>query len=70
MYSENVLGIGALNEGEALANLLDALSIAEESARQLALYTNQTHWMLAANKFGGIRHTCAKLAAQSLSHSQ
>ena len=50
MYSENVLGIGALNEGEALANLLDALSIAEEAARQLALYTNQPHWMLAANQ--------------------
>ncbi len=70
MYSENVLGIGALNEGEALANLLDALSIAENAARQLALYTNQPHWMLAANQFGGIRHTCAKLAAQGISHSQ
>ena len=66
MYSENVLGLPALNEGEALANLLDALSVAENAARQLALYTEQPHWMLAANQFGGIRHTCSVLAARGI----
>lgn len=66
MYSENVLGISALSEREALANLLDALEIAEGAARQLALYTNRPNWILAANQFGATRDTCSRLAVSKL----
>lgn len=65
MY-DNPLGLAALTEREALANLLDSLEVAEQAARQLALYTDQPAWLLVGSNFGAMRQRCAALALQSL----
>ena len=61
----NVLGVGALNDREALANLLDALSIAEESARVIALARDETGWILVAGKFGDLRRLCSQMGQRT-----
>jgi len=61
----NVLGLEAHNEREALANLLDALSIAENAARQMALATDVALWVSVAAKFGETRELCIALAGRS-----
>jgi hypothetical protein len=60
------LGLAALTEREALANLLDALSIAEEASRQLALYTDDPSWILIGSNFGTMRNTCSAFARRSV----
>jgi hypothetical protein len=65
MY-DNPLGLAALTEREALANLLDSLEVAEQAARQLAFYTDQSAWMLIGSNFGRMRAQCAALATRSL----
>ena len=65
MY-DNPLGLAALTEREALANLLDSLEVAEQAARQLALYTEQPYWLIVGSNFGQMRAQCAALAARSL----
>jgi len=63
MYApDSPLGLPALNEREALANLLDSLEVAEQAARQLALHTDRPQWMLVASNFGQMRTRCAALA--------
>jgi len=70
MYSpDSPLGLPALTEREALANLLDSLEVAEQAARQLALYTDQSAWMLVGSNFGQMRAQCAALAQRSLRSS-
>jgi len=67
MYSpDSPLGLPALNEREALANLLDSLEVAEQAARQLALYTDQKAWMIIGSNFGEMRARCAALAYRAL----
>jgi len=67
MYSpDSPLGLPALNEREALANLLDSLEVAEQAARQLALYTDQKAWMIIGSNFGEMRARCAALAQRAL----
>lgn len=61
----NVLGLEAHTEREALANLLDALSIAENAARQMALSTEERRWVVIAGNFGQIRQVCVALAGRS-----
>jgi hypothetical protein len=65
MYS-NPLGLPSLNEREALANLLDALEIAEQASRQMAFYTDQPSWILIGSNFGEMRQQCASLAQRTL----
>lgn len=65
-YHENVLGVPALNKREALANLLDALAIAVNTSRQLALYTDRSEWILVSQKFGDLREVCSKMAQAGL----
>jgi hypothetical protein len=60
----NVLGLEAHSEREALANLLDALSIAENAARQMALATEVPHWIIVAGKFREARSMCVALAGR------
>ena len=62
----NVLGVAALDDREALANLLDALSIAENAARQMALYTEQAGWVLVSGKLGEMRSLCSSLGQRTL----
>ena len=66
MYSDLLrggpLGLAALTEGEALANLLDALAVAENAARQLALYTDQPSWLVVCKNFGDLRDACSAMA--------
>ena len=67
MYSpDSPLGLAALTEREALANLLDSLEVAEQASRQLALYTDRREWMLIGSNFGRMRAQCAALATRSL----
>ena len=67
MYSpDSPLGLPGLTEREALANLLDSLEVAEQAARQLALYTDRREWMLIGSNFGQMRAQCAALAQRSL----
>ena len=56
------LGLAALNERDALANLLDALEVAEQAARQLAVYMERKEWIVVSNNFGAMRHTCSQMA--------
>ena len=65
MY-DNPLGLAALTEREALANLLDALEVAEQAARQMALYTEQPVWLAVGSNFGQMRERCAAIARKSL----
>jgi hypothetical protein len=65
----NVLGIPALDDREALANLLDALDIAENAARQMALYRDQPAWILVANALGTTRSRCSQLGQRSFGAS-
>ena len=62
----NVLGMEVHSEREALANLLDALDIAENAARQLALATDNAHWVIVAGKLGETRSTLSKMAQRTL----
>jgi len=67
MYApDSPLGLPALNEREALANLLDSLEVAEQAARQLALHTERREWMLIGSNFGKMRAHCAALAQKAL----
>jgi len=67
MYSpDSPLGLAALTEREALANLLDSLEVAEQASRQLALYTDRREWMLVGANFGEMRVRCAALARKAL----
>jgi hypothetical protein len=67
VYSpDSPLGLPALNEREALANLLDSLEVAEQAARQLAFHTDRREWMVIGSNFGQMRSHCAALAQQSL----
>jgi len=67
MYStESPLGLPALNEREALANLLDSLEVAEQAARQLALHTDRKEWMIIGANFGQMRSHCASLALKAM----
>ena len=67
MYSpDSPLGLPALNEREALANLLDSLEVAEQAARQLAFHTERREWMIVGSNFGQMRAQCAALARRSL----
>jgi len=61
----NVLGLEAHTEREALANLLDALTIAENAARQMALTTEVAAWVLVAGKFHDLRQLCVAMAGRS-----
>ena len=67
MYApDSPLGLSALTEREALANLLDSLEVAEQAARQLALYTERREWMIIGSNFGEMRTRCAALARRVL----
>ena len=66
MLGTNVLGLEVHNEREALANMLDALDIAENAARQLALYTDNAHWIIVAAKLGDTRAALSAMAQRSL----
>jgi hypothetical protein len=46
MRPDRVLGQARLNEHEAFRNFLEALKVAESSARQLALLRNQQAWLM------------------------
>lgn len=46
MQPDRVLGQARLNEREAFRNFLEALKVAESSARQLALLRDQHAWLL------------------------
>lgn len=61
MYA-NPLGLSALNEREALTNLLDSLEIAEQAALQMAYYTEREAWIRISHNFGAMRDNCSKLA--------
>lgn len=65
MY-DNPLGLAALTEREALANLLDSLEVAEQASRQLALYTDQPVWLTVGSNFGQMRAQCVALARRGL----
>jgi hypothetical protein len=62
----NPLGLAALNDREALANLLDALEVAEEAARQLAYYTERNAWILVSKSFGDMRERCSQFAQRTI----
>jgi len=63
MYApDSPLGLPALTEREALANLLDSLEVAEQAARQLALHTDRKEWMIIGSNFGQMRAQCAAMA--------
>lgn len=62
----NVLGLEVHSEREALANMLDAMSIAENSARQMAIYSDQPQWILVAEKFNGLRQLCSLMGQSSV----
>jgi len=67
MYSpDSPLGLPALNEREALANLLDSLEVAEQAARQLAFHTERKEWMIIGANFGQMRSHCTALAQKAL----
>lgn len=66
---ESIFGLPALDDRHALANLLEALRIAESAAHQLALYTENQRWLLVRHNFGALRETCVALARTSLARS-
>lgn len=65
---------GRLDEHEAYTNLIEALKIAEASARQLGYMargivgheSKATGWLIAANQFGSLRDKCTALAVRKL----
>lgn len=61
----NVLGLEVHSEREALANLLDALDIAENAARQLALITERQQWILLAKTLGDTRQLSSTFGQRS-----
>jgi hypothetical protein len=61
----NVLGLEVHSEKEALANLLDALDIAENAARQMAITTDQPRWMIIASTLGESRRLCSQFGQRS-----
>lgn len=63
---ENILGRSALNEREAFANLIDALKIAEDTCRQLALHTDRKEWLAVGYLLGGVRYQTTVLVTSSL----
>ena len=66
MYSpDSPLGLPALNEREALANLLDSLEVAEQAARQMALYRDEPAWVLVSGKFHDLRQLCSQMGQRT-----
>lgn len=63
---DSVLGLPALDDREALRNLLEAVKIAESAARQLAFYTGNRRWVLVSHNFGTIRQVCHQVAQETL----
>lgn len=61
----NVLGLEVHSEREALSNILDSLSIAENAARQMAMYCDRPQWMLVAQKLGDMRQLCSTFGQAS-----
>lgn len=63
---DGILGHGILNEKYAFSNLIDALKVAAESARQLAYLKEQREWFLVQNGLDTIRERCIELAVRKL----
>lgn len=64
---ENVLGIPAYTDQEALANFIDAVRVAESACKQMALYTSDHRWILVEEKLSLVRENGIKMAQQGLS---
>lgn len=62
----NVLGLPALDEREALRNLIDALRIAEDAAKQLAFYRQQVEWIQIHHLLGRAKSVVTNLAVAKL----
>jgi hypothetical protein len=60
-----ILGRERLNEREAFTNLLEALRVAETSAKQLAYLRNQKAWLQVEFSLGSVRKLSTKLAQAS-----
>jgi hypothetical protein len=58
----NVLGIQRLDDREALRNLVEALKIAEEAAKQLALTRDQPQWIKVSAALAGVRDRAIEMA--------
>jgi hypothetical protein len=61
----NVLGREVHSEKEALADLLDALDVAENAARQIALLRDQPRWMIMAGTLGQTRQVCSLMGQRT-----
>lgn len=57
---------GALNEAEAFTNLIEALKVAETSAKQLAYWREQREWLLVEGRLGDMREMVTALATRRL----
>ena len=62
MKPDRVLGQASLSSLEALRNFVEALKVAESSARQLALVRDQAQWLLVAARLEEIRALALALA--------
>ena len=61
-----LLGQPTLRERDAFRNLIEALRVAETSARQLAYVRQQPQWFLVQNGIEAVRDTVTKLAQRPL----
>jgi hypothetical protein len=62
MSIERILGQDSLSSVGALGNFVEALKVAETSARQLALVREQGQWLLVAARLEEIRGLALALA--------
>lgn len=65
LASSPILG-RPLNEPEAFRNLIEALRVAEESARQLAFMREQKDWLLVEHQLATVRKVATRLATRAL----
>lgn len=65
---QNALEVPALDDKEALRNLVEALRIAESAARQMAFYTGDKRWVLVSHNAGVMAQTAAALGQQAFRH--
>ena len=64
---DNVFGIPAHDDHEALANLIEGLKVAESACSQMAFYTSHPGWLQIREAIGGTRGLCVKLAQAQFS---
>jgi hypothetical protein len=59
---ERLLGQVRLKEADAFRNFIEALRIAEESARQIALLRDDQRWIMWGSALGNAREIAMKMA--------